>query len=409
MTNIFILNDYETSLANGIGAYINQLTDCFADNWNININIIDFYSFTDRFCIKQADNITRFCFPKFEYGVSLERINKIIDTFFKLYIPDSPNNIFFINHCPNSNLMRLLRSSHPKSKLIYIVHNMGWTSVFKGDSEAFKASFDNGHVQDERIAFIYREESEMCTLADKIVCLSRDTFYILESYYPTGTKKLVHINSGLKIKETNTIDKDALKDELFLSKDEITILYVGRISELKGAIALVEAFKKVVVDIPNCRLAMIGSAQDWEDVLKHIYPVSSKIILTGVLDRCEINKWYHVADIGVIPSYTEQCSYVALEMLSHGLPVVSSDGFGVKNMFVDGYNGVIARIGNRDVTEVFADNLASEITRLAESDFLRKHYKDLNQKIFEQSYTFSQMKEKYTSLLEDLVKSDNKD
>ena len=98
MINVFITNNYGTSLYNGIGSYIEQLVGCFVENEAINVHVIDFYSPADRFSLKCIGGVTHLCFPPFDYGVSLNRIGRVVDTFLRLYVPDSAENVFFFNY-----------------------------------------------------------------------------------------------------------------------------------------------------------------------------------------------------------------------------------------------------------------------------------------------------------------------
>ena len=70
------------------------------------------------------------------------------------------------------------------------------------------------------------------------------------------------------------------------------------------------------------------------------------MIYIGYLQKNELEKWYQLVDIGVLPSYSEQCSYTGIEMMMYSLPIVASDGFGVRNMFHDGSNACIASISS---------------------------------------------------------------
>ncbi|WP_139322550.1 hypothetical protein [Parabacteroides massiliensis] len=63
---------------------------------------------------------------------------------------------------------------------------------------------------------------------------------------------------------------------------------------------------------PMCRLAVVGSTGNWDFVRKNCYPILSKIHFTGALSPEEVDKWYQIADIELLSSYTEQCSYVRL-------------------------------------------------------------------------------------------------
>ena len=58
-------------------------------------------------------------------------------------------------------------------------------------------------------------------------------------------------------------------------------------------------------------------------------------------------------------------------MMMYGLPIVASDGFGVKNMFENDVNARIAKIGKND--EEFENNLTNsmkESTPKSRSTFL---------------------------------------
>lgn len=55
----------------------------------------------------------------------------------------------------------------------------------------------------------------------------------------------------------------------------------------------------------------------------------------GKLDKITLSNIYNIADIGVMPSRHEQCSFVAIEMMMHGLSVISSNTSGLNEMFSD--------------------------------------------------------------------------
>ena len=126
MKNIFIINNYELSLFNGIGTYINQLINCLESEKNIAVSVVELYSYYEYFHIEVVEGITHFYFPRFEIGVDYERVNIVINTFLSLYIPDSKDNIFFFNYCPASSLMEKLKKTHPLSKQLYIILYIVW-------------------------------------------------------------------------------------------------------------------------------------------------------------------------------------------------------------------------------------------------------------------------------------------
>lgn len=65
-----------------------------------------------------------------------------------------------------------------------------------------------------------------------------------------------------------------------------------------------------------------------------------------------------------MPSYSEQFGYSAIEMINYGLPLVVSDGNGLCDMFIDGQDAYVARIGNVTDVNEFAQNLAMKIDQM---------------------------------------------
>ena len=50
------------------------------------------------------------------------------------------------------------------------------------------------------------------------------------------------------------------------------------------------------------------------------------------MDKNLLFEFYQIADVGVMPSFHEQCSYVAIEMMMMGVPLITSDSTGLKEM-----------------------------------------------------------------------------
>lgn len=372
MKHLYITNEYVTSSGNGIGTYIRQLLTCLSGT-DIEIGILVFNSELNVFYIEEMEEIRYFHFPTFP-DKSIQNHSLIIDKLLRLYVPDTPDNIFLINYSPCSLLMKTIRESHPLSRQIYVIHDMAWTLHLFGDVDRYIRILKQENRKDivERDAYlldVYQEEVEMCRYADRVVCLSEDTYHLLNTCYSVDQDKLRLIPNALFRRTVLWSEKEkrAFRNKMLLPVDEKILLYVGRMTEQKGFMAYIEAFKEIVKAYPTCRLVVIGSTGNWEFVRKFCYPVLSKIYFTGALSPEEVDKWYQIADIGILPSYTEQCSYVGLEMMAHRLPVVASDGFGVRCMFQEQEFVRIAHIGEIDQFDSFKGELVVSTLSLLES------------------------------------------
>lgn len=345
MKHLYIVNEFSSSLQNGIGVYIHQLIRILK-GLDISIGIIDLNSNLKSFSMSNVGGVAHYYFPKLS-DKNIMRQYLVINKLLRLYIEDNHDNIFLFNYFPCFDLMNLIYQSHPDSKQYCVIHDMAWTIYLSGDIELYHWVLE--HINDPlciskyfQVIEAFKEEMRTFNHADKIITLSKDTYQLLTDYYKQSPQKLYLIPNilpdVLKVKNVDIIRREKLIDS-----DEIILLYVGRVTELKGIFSYIEAFKDVVKRYKQCRLVIIGNTYKWGEVLSKCSSISSKIIFTGPLLPKDIDKWYQIADIAVFPSLSEQCSFVGLEIIAHRLLVIASDAFGVRCMFTN-ENAIIAHI-----------------------------------------------------------------
>ncbi|MEA4919213.1 glycosyltransferase [Proteiniphilum sp.] len=409
MRNIYIFDEYTSSRKNGIGTYLQQLLCCL-DTSDYNICLIVFNANTEEFSIVKEKNISKMLFPPLK-GNFLSQV-KVIDKFLRLYIKDNPENIFFLNHSPCRDFIKSLRNIFPLSKIVFTIHDFGWTNPLMGNLKEFrnlvrnKSSYTDKNTKENFIINYYEEEKEMYQLADRTICLSQDSYDVLRLIYRLEKDKISLIPNGLKksgivIKERNS---EEVGNSLNIKHNEKILITIGRPTRQKGIFDLIEAMKLVLKIKQNVRLVIIGDAneQSFRELINAASPLASSITFTGLLDRKSIYKWISIADLGIIPSYYEQFGFVGVEMMMLGLPIIASDGLGLKNMFQNNVNARIARIGNRKRKMEYRNNLANAILELLDSPDLCDSLSFHSKKIYEEKYHIRYMKQKYKELIQSL-------
>lgn len=411
MKNIYIFDEYISSQKNGIGTYLHQLLYCLKSPEYCIDDLFVFNADTKEFNIIEENNTKKYLFPVMK-GHFLHHV-QVIDKFLRLYIQDDPNNIFFLNHAPCGDLMASLKKIFPLSKIVFAIHDFGWTAPLMGNLKEYRRqvknkSFYTDEPKKEKGDFsnCYEEEKRMYGSADRIICLSPDSYAVLRSVYKLNKKKISFIPNGLR--ESSIVSKrknsEEIRNSFNIRNDEKILVVIGRPTKQKGIFALMEAMKLILKTNRNVRLVIIGDAneQSFRELVLAKSSNALSINFTGLLDRSNIYKWLSVADIGVIPSYYEQCSFVGIEMMMFGLPIVSSNGIGVRNMFQDNINGLVAKIGNRNQPGEYVRNLAKAIVRLLNSPDLCNRLSAGALKTFEDRYSINHMKMNYKQLIESL-------
>ena len=413
MKHIYIIDEYISSKQNGVGTYVRHFAQMF-DATDTQVNIISFNAEVKELCISADNGIYRYDIPFCAQGDFLN-IGELEFSLLSLYIEDKYNNIFFVNHSPCVGLLKAIRANFPKSKIVFTIHDQGWTIPLLGNSKCLEELKRNRLVKIEglnhRVAsFVVKycnEEKKMYNIVDAIICLSRSTYQLLHDFYGIDYHKLYFIPNCLpKAINSPFIEKDEARKILHLNDSEKVLLYVGRTSKAKGIIELLRVFERICYKIKNVRLVIVGEVHSLEEFTKLTPTSCSQITYTGLISSERLALWYASADIGIIPSYTEQCSYAALEMMHTSGVVVTTDGWGLDEVFND-KNAIIAPIqrkSNEIETKQLEENLYSALIKaltLEEPDL--DALKIQCRTLLENRYNFDNVSLKYKKLLNDIT------
>ena len=115
------------------------------------------------------------------------------------------------------------------------------------------------------------------------------------------------------------------RKDLGISSDEFMILFVGRLSWVKGADTLVQSMPEILSSVPNAKLVIVGVG-DQQELLKYEVSklgIEDKVILKyEFLPEDEKIKVYAASDVCVFPSKYEPFGIVCTEAMSMGKPGV---------------------------------------------------------------------------------------
>jgi glycogen(starch) synthase len=120
-------------------------------------------------------------------------------------------------------------------------------------------------------------------------------------------------------------DISALRSRYGIGEDEKMILFVGRLSQVKGALELVLAMNRVNKDSNKAKLVVLGCGE-LGDQIKHVVetlePSGSVRLVYEFLPEEQRILHYAASDLCVFPSTYEPFGIVSLEAMSMAKPVV---------------------------------------------------------------------------------------
>lgn len=135
--------------------------------------------------------------------------------------------------------------------------------------------------------------------------------------------------------------RGARRKELGLKDADIAFLFLGRLKRDKGIYELLDAFDKFVENHPDAKLILVGN--DEEDCASKLPEYKNIIagkntIVYGMTRHPE--ELLQAGDIYVLPTYREGFGLAVLEASCLGLPVITSDTYGVRDTMVEGITGL---------------------------------------------------------------------
>jgi glycosyltransferase involved in cell wall biosynthesis len=224
---------------------------------------------------------------------------------------------------------------------------------------------------------VKRMEQTAVGNADRVITVSyamRD--HLMSLGY--DDKKIRVVHNGIDIEryspeQFSPEETVQARRNLGITEDEKMILFVGRLTWVKGADTLLQAMPQIIKKVPETKLVIIGIG-DQQEMLKHdvikLGLQDNVILKFKFLDEPEKIKLYSASDVCVFPSKYEPFGIVCTEAMSMGKPVV----VGAKG--VSGFKEQVVPSGPNQSgfhIDPFNPNDISEYTlRLLEDDELRK-------------------------------------
>ena len=140
--------------------------------------------------------------------------------------------------------------------------------------------------------------------------------------------------------------REEARSRLALTEGDFVVGNVGRLHPDKDQSTLVEAFAKVLADVPKARLVIIGEGRlrtKLESQIKEL-GISDHVELKGKVK--EAFRYFRAFDVFALSSDHEPFGMVLLEAMVASIPVVSTDGGGASEVL--GGDGRFFSVGNVD-------------------------------------------------------------
>jgi glycosyltransferase involved in cell wall biosynthesis len=226
-----------------------------------------------------------------------------------------------------------------------------------------------GNFQGALANFIFTAaERRAARVTDHFFCSAQA---MTERYLAAGIgrpEQFTRIFSGFELEPyRNATNDPALRRQLGFDESHFVIGKIARIFRLKGHADLLAAFAKLVPQLPNARLLLVGDGELRYEIANQarVLGLADKVSFTGLVPPGEVARYVGIMDCVAHLSYREALSRTLPQALAAGKPVVAYDFDGADEICRENQTGFLVRTGDTEA-------VAAKLRQLALDPALRQ-------------------------------------
>lgn len=237
----------------------------------------------------------------------------------------------------------------PESKVVLSLHNL---------------FFGTKRLSEEEAEECFHHTDYMVTVSQFIAD------HITQYGFPTNQVQPVYSGVDLNdfpIRDTELWDKWRydIRKKWRIPRHSKVVLFAGRLIPDKGCHVLLESMKTLIQEFPDLYLLVVGSK--WysghiqtpyiKAIWKEAKKLAPHIIFTSYIPVDNINQYYAAADLFVCASqWEEPLARVHYEAMASGLPIITTERGGNREVMEDGVNGFC--LTEYDQPEAFTSSIS---------------------------------------------------
>lgn len=263
-------------------------------------------------------------------------------------------------------------------------------------------------------------EKTAIEMADRIIAVSSDTKQDILKHFNVADDKIEVIYNGIDLDQYQvTTATDAL-DKYSVDKEIPFVLFVGRITQQKGIIHLVNAIEHLD---ENVQVVLCAGAPDtkaiaaeMEEAVKRVTAKRDNVIwISEMLDKKDVIQLYSAASVFCCPSIYEPFGIINVEAMACNTAVVASSVGGIKEVVVDGKTGILVQLAQDQQPPYEASNpqqfsldLAMAINRLMRDKNLRERMATAGRKRVEEYFDWKSIAQQTKNLYQKVLDNDKR-
>ncbi len=212
--------------------------------------------------------------------------------------------------------------------------------------------------------FIFKTiEKKLAKSTSALITINDEDYQAINNWKTKHKFKISGIGFDVNKYDNQKFDKREFKRSLGLKDGDFVVFTVAEYSAGKNYKTMLKTIAQL--KDKNIKFVSCGNGKDEKKIKKQINKlnISDEVLLLGY--RKDINKIMQVSDVFFLPSYREGLCLSIIEAMSFGLPIITSNVRGCKDLVIDTKNGFVEHPNNYKY-------FSEKIIQLTENVDLRK-------------------------------------
>lgn len=301
----------------------------------------------------QSNNNLKYKYTEFKY-IKNNKLTYKIERAFRWIINNKLPKIH-IGNVYISKVAKKMKNDNTKYDVIIVENNP--FAIFKL-RKIFPKTKIVLHLHNDYLNIETKKAKRILNLYDEIIAISKYIKSRVDDIEKTEKVKVIYngINTDIFSKNIEPQILEKAKEKYGIEKDDIVLLYTGRLVEEKGVKELIEATNRIIDTNPNIKLLIIGSKASSDSkkdlFISKINSISKKheknIIFVGFVQYEKLPIFHQISNIQIIPSKWEALGNVVIEGMASGIKQIVTNSGGIPEI-VQGTSATI--IGTNGLEE----------------------------------------------------------
>lgn len=207
-------------------------------------------------------------------------------------------------------------------------------------------------------------------LADRIIVHSPILAADLQKLAPNVAEKIRIVPLGVGLGNVPEVPQPEARQTLGLSQETAIALFFGLIEPYKGVAILIQAFARVVAELPQARLIIAGKAnmptQPYQSLISQLG--LEKVIDTRFefIPTQQLPAYYGAADVVVLPYLEASQSAALLTAYRYGKAVIVTQVGSLADTVTNGQNGLVIPPNDEDALATALIDILANRSRATE-------------------------------------------